>query len=184
MIARALSTNPSVLILDESTSSLTLEETGNLFRIVKHLQSRGVTCLFITHKMAELFELADRVTVLRDGAVVSHFDRGTFADGDIVSAMVGRRIDQFYPHRDSPIGTHEVLKVEGLTIPHPHIADRNVVENLSFTLKRGEILGIAGLVGSGRTETVNSIYGRSAYQGQIHVEGRLVRIRSPRKPKN
>jgi len=180
MIARALSTNPRVLILDESTSSLTLEETGNLFRIVRHLQSRGVTCLFITHKMAELFELADRVTVLRDGAVVSHFQRGGFQEGDIVSAMVGRRIDQFYPHRDSPIGDVEVLKVQGLTVPHPHLARRNVVEDLSFTLRGGEILGIAGLVGSGRTETVNALYGRIPCRGQIEIQGRPAKIRRPR----
>jgi ABC-type sugar transport system ATPase subunit len=183
MIARALSTNPRVLILDESTSSLTLEETGNLFRIVRHLQSRGVTCLFITHKMAELFELADRVTVLRDGAVVSHFQRGGFQEGDIVSAMVGRRIDQFYPHRDSPIGDVEVLKVQGLTVPHPHLARRNVVEDLSFTLRRGEILGIAGLVGSGRTETVNALYGRIPCRGQIEIQGRPAKIRRPRDAK-
>ncbi len=183
MIARALSTNPSVLILDESTSSLTLEETGNLFRIVRHLQSRGVTCLFITHKMAELFELADRVTVLRDGAVVNHFDRGMFQEGDIVSAMVGRRIDQFYPHRDSAIGTDEILNVSGLTVAHPHLANKNVVENLSFSLRRGEILGIAGLVGSGRSETVNALYGRTRYQGQIEIEGQPVHIRGPRDAK-
>ncbi len=183
MIARALSTRPSVLILDESTSSLTLEETDNLFRVVRHLKGRGVTCLFITHKMAELFELADRVTVLRDGAVVSHFDRGAFQEGDVVAAMVGRRIENFYPRRESAIGTDEVLRVQGLTIPHPHLVSRNVVENLSFTLRRGEILGIAGLVGSGRTETVNALYGRNAYRGDVQVEGVPVRIRNPRDAK-
>ena len=179
MIARALSTNPSVLILDESTSSLTHDETENLFRIVRHLQSRGVTTVFITHKMAELFVLADRVTVLRDGAAVGEFERGRFSGDDIVAAMVGRKIENFYPRRQTPVSGGEVLRVEGLTVSHPHIARRNVVEDLSFTVRAGEIVGLAGLVGSGRSETVNAIYGRTPFTGRVEVGGIEVQDSQP-----
>jgi ABC-type sugar transport system ATPase subunit len=183
MIARALATRPWILILDEPTSSLTLGETNALFRIVRHLQREGVTTLLITHKLAEIFELADRVTVLRDGAVVANFDRGAFTEADVVTAMVGRKIENFYPTRTVPIGTGEVLRVEGLTVPHPHIARKNVVDGVGFSLRRGEILGLAGLVGAGRSEVVNALYGRLPHGGRVFVGGREVRIRSPRDAK-
>ena len=184
MIARAMSTNPSVLILDESTACLTQDEAKNLFRILRLLQQQGVTSLFITHKLGEVFELADRATVMRDGAVVAHFDRSQFNEDDIVSAMIGRKIENFYPARDSAIGEDEVLHVKNLTVPHPHIANKNVVESVNFAVRRGEILGIGGLVGSGRSEIVNALYGRLPCSGQIFVEGREVRIRNPRDAKN
>src|SRR6266550_835394 len=157
MIARAVSAHPSVLILDESTACLTQDEAGNLFRILRLLQQQGVTSLFITHKLSEVFELADRATVMRDGAVVAHFERNQFNENDIVSAMIGRKIEYFYPARDSAIGPEEVLRVENLTVPHPHIANKNVVEAVSFSVRRGEILGLGGLVGSGRSEMVNAL---------------------------
>ena len=179
MIARALSLNPSVLILDEPTSSLTVDEIDNLFRIMRHLQQQGVTCLFITHKLGEVSEIADRVTVLRDGAVAAHFDRGAFSAQDIIAAMVGRKIENLYPVRDFEIGEQEALRVEDLCVPHPHIARRNVVNRVGFTVRRGEILGIAGLVGSGRSEVVNALYGRLLHSGRIFVEGKEVRISRP-----
>ena len=98
--------------------------------------------------------------------------------------MIGRKIENFYPARDSAVGDHEVLRVENLTVPHPHIANKNVVEDVSFTVRRGEILGVGGLVGSGRSETVNALYGRLPFIGRIFVEGRQVNIRNPRDAKN
>jgi ABC-type sugar transport system ATPase subunit len=184
MIARALSTNPSVLILDEATACLTLGETESLFRILRHLQQQAVTSLFVTHKLSEVFELADRATVMRDGAVVAHFDRSQLNENDIVSAMIGRKIENFYPVRDSAIGLDEVLRVENLTVPHPHIACKNAVESVSFSVRRGEILGIGGLVGSGRSEIVNALYGRLPYSGRIFIEGREAVISTPREAKN
>jgi len=183
MIARALATNPSVLILDEATACLTLDETQNLFRVVRHLRDRGLTTIFITHKLDELFAIADRATVLRDGAVAAELDRAEFNEHAIVAAMVGRKIDNFYPARDSAIGEEEVLRVEHLTVPHPHLARRNVVEGLSFSVRRGEILGLGGLVGSGRSETVNALYGRLPHSGRVFVEGREIAVRSPREAK-
>lgn len=179
MIARGLSTDPSVLILDEPTSSLTLDETQNLFRILRGLQASGVTCIFITHKMEEIFTIADVVTVLRDGTVAAEFVRGAFSQDEIIQAMVGRKIENLYPVKDTAIGT-EALRVEGLTIPHPRLAYKNLVENVSFTVHKGEIFGIAGLVGSGRSEVLNALYGRLPHSGQIYIEGNPVRIRKPR----
>jgi len=183
MIARAVAARPAILILDEATACLTGDETGNLFRLVRHLRARGLTTLFITHKMSEVFELADHATILRDGAVVANFDRSQFNEHEIVAAMVGRKIENFYPQRDSIIGTEEVLRVENLTVPHPHLARKNVVEDVSFSVRRGEILGLGGLVGSGRSEIVNALYGRMPHTGRIFVEGREVAIRKPRDAK-
>jgi len=184
MIARAMSTKPSLLILDESTACLTQDEADNLFRILRLWQQQGVTSLFITHKLSEVFELANRATVMRDGAVVAHFDRNQLNENDIVSAMIGRKIENFYPSRDSTVSHEEVLRVENLTVPHPHIANKNVVEAVSFSVRRGEILGIGGLVGSGRSETVNAIYGRLPHSGRIFIEGREARICNPREAKD
>ena len=178
MIARALYTNPSVLILDEPTSSLSLQEIQNLFRILRDLREQGVTCIFITHKLAEIYELTDRTTVLRDGEVSGEFVDKDYNERDIITAMVGRTIDQLYPARDSDWSDQEVLRVEDLTIAHPIIANRNTVEGVSFALKRGEILGISGLVGAGRSEVVNAIYGRLRFSGRVFVEGREVKINS------
>jgi ABC-type sugar transport system ATPase subunit len=180
MIARALATRPSLLILDEATACLTLDETQNLFGVLRHLREQGCTCLFITHKLSEVFELADRATVLRDGTLVAHFDRDALNADAVITAMVGRTIENFYPGRDGLIGADEALRVEHLTVPHPHIAGRNVVEDVSFSVRRGEILGLGGLVGAGRSEVVNAIYGRLPRTGRFFVEGREIRIRRPR----
>ncbi|MCL5770845.1 MAG: sugar ABC transporter ATP-binding protein, partial [Actinobacteria bacterium] len=181
MIARVLYRNPSVLILDEPTSSLALNEIENLFTHLQGLRNRGVTCVFITHKLNEIFEITDQVTVLRDGKVSGEFDRKDYKESDIISAMIGRKIENLYPVRDALIGEKEVLRVENLTIPHPLIANRNIVENVSFSLRQGEILGLAGLVGSGRSEIVNAINGRMEYSNnsKIFVNGKKVYIHSP-----
>jgi ABC-type sugar transport system ATPase subunit len=178
MIARALYTEPSVLILDEPTSSMSLQEIENLFRILRDLREKGVTCIFITHKLSEIYELTDRTTVLRDGEVAGEFARDEYNDRDIITAMVGRTIDQLYPTRDSEYSQDEAFRVEDLTIAHPIIANRNMVEGVSFTLRRGEILGISGLVGAGRSEVVNAINGRLKFSGRIFVDGQEVKIRN------
>ena len=180
MIARALATQPKILILDEATASLTLDETRQFFEVLRYLRERGVTILFITHRLAEIFEVADCATVLRDGAVVANFERAQFDDHEIVNAMVGRKIENFYPSREAVASDEEVLRVENLTVPHSHIAGKSVVDAISFTVRRGEIVGLGGLVGSGRSETVNAIYGRIEHSGRIFVDGREARIREPR----
>jgi ABC-type sugar transport system ATPase subunit len=180
MIARALAVDPSVLILDEATACLTERETGFLFELVLRLRAQGLTCIFVSHKLREVEELADDLTVLRDGAVVAEFERGRFSRQDVVLAMVGRRLDNLAPTRDPPADTDEALRVEQLTAPHPRLAGRNVVENVSFSVRRGEILGLAGLVGSGRSDVLNAIYGRLPHRGRLFVKGCSRRIRTPR----
>jgi ABC-type sugar transport system ATPase subunit len=183
MIARALSSNPLILILDEPTSALTQKETENLFRIVRHLQKQGGTIVLSTHKLEEVMEMSDRITVLRDGRVVSCIERGQFSQADIIAAMVGRKMENLFPKRKSEIGTETVLGVEGLTVPNPRIRNRNLVEDINFSVRRGEIVGIAGLVGSGRSVIMNSLYGRFPHSGRVLLDGRLTRINSPRRAK-
>jgi len=179
MIARALFRNPSILILDEPTSSLSLNEIENLFAHLEELRNRGVTCVFITHKLIEILRLTDHTTVLRDGEVTGEFEREDYDETNIIAAMVGRKIENLYPTRYSDIGEEEVLRVENLTIPHPTIAKRNVVEDVRFSLRKGEILGLTGLVGSGRSEVVNAIVGRMKHTGRIFVNGKETQIHSP-----
>jgi D-xylose transport system ATP-binding protein len=179
MIARALYRNPSILILDEPTSSLALHEIEHLFENLETLRGKGVTSVFITHKLSEIFKITDRTTVLRDGEVTGVFEREKYNQADVISAMVGRKIENLYPARYSEIGTEEVLRVEHLTIPHPTIANRNVVDDVSFSLKKGEILGLAGLVGAGRSEIVNALIGRMQASFSAYVNGKQAHIHSP-----
>lgn len=179
MIARALYRRPSILILDEPTSSLALNEINNLFAHLNDLRQKGITCVFITHKLVEIFELTDHTTVLRDGAVTGEFERDEYNENDIIAAMVGRQIENLFPTRESVVGTEKVLRVENFTIPHPTIANRNVVENVSFDLRKGEILGLAGLVGSGRSEVVNAIVGRLEFSGNLYVNDVQVNVHNP-----
>ena len=179
MIARALYRNPSILILDEPTSSLALHEIEHLFKNLETLREKGVTSVFITHKLSEIFNITDRTTVLRDGEVTGEFERANYNQADVISAMVGRKIENLYPARFSEIGTEEVLRVEHMTIPHPTIANRNVVDDVSFSLKKGEILGLAGLVGAGRSEIVNALIGRMPSSSRVYVNGKQVHIHSP-----
>jgi ABC-type sugar transport system ATPase subunit len=165
--------------LDEPTSSLALHEIENLFSYLEELHRGGVTCVFITHKLAEIFQLTDHTTVLRDGEVTGEFERQDYSETDIITAMVGRKIENLYPTRSSSIGEEEVLRVEDLTIPHPTIANRNVVEGVCFSLRKGEILGLAGLVGSGRSEVVNAVVGRLGHTGRILISGKITQIHSP-----
>jgi len=180
MIARALYRSPSVLILDEPTSSLALHEIDHLFQNLENLREKGVTSVFITHKLSEIFKITDYTTVLRDGEVTGEFKRERYNESDVISAMVGRKIENLYPTRYSKIGVEEVLRVEHLTVPHPTIANRNVVEDVNFSLKKGEILGLAGLVGAGRSEVVNAIIGRMQQaSSDVYVNGKQVHIHSP-----
>jgi ABC-type sugar transport system ATPase subunit len=186
MLARALATAPALLILDEPTSSLTQGESANLLALLGRLKQRGkehggpFTCIYISHRLEEVVAVADRATVLRDGAVTATFDRADFDRNRVITAMVGRTIDNLYPARNRLVSASEVLRVEGLSVPHPTLAGRNVVEGVSFAVRRGEILGIGGLVGSGRSEVLNAIYGRLPHEGRILIDGRPVVIRRPR----
>jgi ribose transport system ATP-binding protein len=171
-IAKALSVNARILIMDEPTSSLTQHETEQLFKVVKDLRSRGISIIYISHRLGEVKELADRVVVLRDGRNAGDLRREEVSHDRMVKLMVGRDISQFYPHTPHAPGD-VVLEVDRLrTSAHPR-------HELSFKLRAGEIVGVAGLVGAGRTELLQTIFGVAPLVGgTILVAGREVRVRS------
>jgi rhamnose transport system ATP-binding protein len=171
-IARAFSINARILIMDEPTSSLTLNEVADLFQLVRRLRTEGTAIIFISHRLEELFELADRVTVLRDGSYVGTRLVKEVTPDILIRMMVGRTISNLFPKQDVQAGK-VVLKVENLS--HP-----GKFANISFELREGEILGMAGLVGAGRTDVAGAIFGvEPPTSGQIQVNGRPVKITSP-----
>ncbi|WP_246733265.1 sugar ABC transporter ATP-binding protein [Methylobacterium sp. BTF04] len=173
-IAKALSLNADVLIMDEPTSSLTEQETTILFRVIRDLQAAGVGILYISHRLDELKAIVDRVTVLRDGRHVSTEDFAATTVDAIVSKMVGRPLDKKFPERTSTPSDETILSVTGLT-------RRGAFSDVSFDLRRGEILGFAGLMGAGRTEVARAIFGADPFDaGTITFEGCDLRIRDPR----
>jgi ABC-type sugar transport system ATPase subunit len=176
-IAKALSQNAKVLIMDEPTAALADADVHRLMTVVKRLRDRGVGIIYVSHKLPEIFELADRVTVLRDGALIGTRPIAEVTEQTLVAMMVGREIDHLFPKPDPMIG-ETVLKVSDLSY-----GDR--VREVSFELKRGEILGLAGLVGSGRTELALTIFGITpATSGTIEIDGKPVTIASPRQARN
>jgi ABC-type sugar transport system ATPase subunit len=171
-IARALAQDARVLIMDEPTAALAEHDVQRLMSIVRNLRKRGVAIVYVSHRMPEIFALADRVTVLRDGNLVGTRPVSEVDEPTLVSMMVGRSIDRLYPAKQGKDGA-VILELSG-------VAHRSVVRDISFTLRRGEILGLAGLVGSGRTETALTIFGITpATQGQILIDGQPVSIASP-----
>ncbi len=173
-IAKALSIDARILIMDEPTSSLSSKETESLFAVIKDLRKRGVSIIYISHRLGEVKELADRVTVLRDGENAGDLERHEIEHDRMVSLMVGRDLSQFYPHEPHAAGDM-ALEVRDLRSPaHPKHA-------VSFQLRAGEIVGLAGLVGAGRTELIETIFGVThSAGGEVRVAGQKVDIRSPR----
>jgi ribose transport system ATP-binding protein len=173
-IARALSVDARILIMDEPTSSLSQHETERLLEVVKELRSRGVSVIYISHRLGEVGELADRVAVFRDGANAGELSRDEITHDRMVQLMVGRDISQFYarkPHQPGAVA----LQVTELETP------ANLGHRLSFSVRAGEIVGISGLVGAGRTELLHVLFGvDSAVSGHVAVNGQKLRLRSPR----
>lgn len=171
-IASAVASGAELVIMDEPTSSITQDETEKLFELIKQLQSRGVTLIYVSHRFEEIFRITDRITVLRDGKYVGTVNTRETSEDDIVRMMVGRSIDKFFPsHIESKLGA-EILRVENLSLP-------GKFQNISFSLRAGEILGLAGLVGAGRSEIARAIFGLEPdATGTIFVEGKKANIRS------
>jgi ribose transport system ATP-binding protein len=180
MIARTLYMGPRILILDEPTTALTPPEVARLFNIVRALRDSGVACILISHKLDEVFDICDDIVVLRDGAVADVMTRSEFDEGRVVRAMIGRQISGLYPPRGPRATPGEpVLAVEHLVVPDPAKPDRRLVDDLSFEVRAGEIVGLGGALGSGRTETLSAIYGLLPYQGRIVVRGTAVQFAGP-----
>lgn len=170
-IAKSLSQEVRVLIMDEPSAPLTNTELEHLFRIVKQLRKQNVTIIYISHRLEEVFELADRVSVIRDGEYIDTRNISETNQDELISLMVGRTIGNDFPGRESEIGD-PVLVVENL--------NSKVLKNISFKLNKGEILGLAGLVGAGRTETARAIFGADPLDsGTVVLRGETVKIKDP-----
>ncbi len=171
-IAKALAVDADLLIMDEPTAALTVEETERLFRFIHDLRARQVGIVYITHRLEEVFRIADRVSVLRDGQYVGTYPVGQITLDDLIRLMVGRNLTEKYPKVSVPPGA-PILEVRSLTV-------QGVFRDVSFAVHRGEILGIAGLIGSGKTEVAHAIFGAIPLdEGEILLDGHLVMIRSP-----
>jgi len=172
-VAKALSLDAKILIMDEPTSALSDTEVKQLFKMIRDLKQRGVSVIYISHRLDELFEIGDRVTVLRDGVVVGTKDISETTKTELIKMMVNRELTEHFPKRNVLIG-EEILRVENLS-------KKNGITNINFTLKRSEVLGIAGLLGSGRTELARAIFGIDKYDsGNIYLRRKLQKIKSPK----
>ena len=171
-IAKAISQDARIIIMDEPTSAITEDDVGNLFEQIRGLTGDGVGIIYISHKMNEIFQVADRITVLRDGALIGTDSASALTEKKLITMMVGRELDDVFPKREVSLG-RTVFEVQGWSAP-PKVKD------VSFTVRRGEILGIAGLVGAGRSELVESFFGARPHEGgRILRNGEEVRIRTP-----
>ena len=179
-LMRAYAKNPRILVLDEPTSALTDTETETLMELLKELRAEGKAIIYISHKLSELYRLCDRLLVMRDGKTISCRPIAEVEEQRLVEEMVGREVKDLYPKQHVKIG-EEVLRVENLTVPHPTIKGTNIVENISFSLRKGEILGIGGLVGAGRSEILGAIFGQysSNVKKNVYLKGTKINIRSP-----
>ena len=181
-IAKALSRDVKLLILDEPTAALNDDDAQHLLGLLKELQAKGITSIMISHKLNEIEQVADRITILRDGRTIETLDvtQGDVDEDRIIRGMVGRDLEHRFPDHTPQIG--EVLfEVEGWTVMHPHDHDRTVIDRADLHVRRGEIVGIAGLMGAGRTELARSIFGRSfgsRIEGELRLEGQPLTLKS------
>ncbi len=184
-IAKALSLQSDILIMDEPTSALTESEVERLFGVIERLRKRGVTILYISHKMDEIFRLSDRITILRDGKLVATQECDETNVRDVTHLMVGREIESVRLGAGREPG-EPILEVDQLSLPWTGHARKWRLENISFSLRKGEVLGIAGLMGAGRTELLECLFGSSdeTPKGTIRMEGKELRCRHPSEAKD
>ncbi len=171
-IAKALSRDCKILVLDEPTAVLAPEEAQQLFRMLRKLKESGVSIIYISHRLDEIFEISDMVTTMRDGRVTSTMPTCETTKAQLIELMIGRKLNTLFPARTSDIGG-EALRVEGLNAKR--------CKNVFFSVAKGEVVGFAGLVGSGRTEVVHALFGADRrYSGNLFIEGKAVHINNPR----
>lgn len=180
-IAKALALNPRILVLDEPTSALTENEAETLFGTIARLKNEGITSLLISHKLDEVFANSDAIIVLRDGKSVGRHEKSHYDRGEIVREMVGRTLSEFFPEGTTNVGDVS-FQVDSFTVPHPDNPEKDIIANASFSVKPGEILGIAGLVGSGRSELISAVFGSIPRRsGKVFVDGREIDTTTPAK---
>ena len=174
-IAKAVSFNSKIIVLDEPTSSLTETEVEHLFKIIGMLKERGCGIIYISHKMEEILRISDEVTIMRDGQYIATKAAKDLTMDEIIRLMVGRELTNRFPPKEPIISDEEILRVEGLTAMYSHLKD------VSFSMKKGEILGVAGLDSSGRTELLENIFGNATRKsGKIYKDGKLIANKDPR----
>jgi putative multiple sugar transport system ATP-binding protein len=179
-IAKALSKRVKLLILDEPTAALNDEDSDHLLDLIKHLKGQGITSIIISHKLNEIKKIADSVTVIRDGKAIETIDKDDVTEDRIIKDMVGRDLEHRYPEHTPKIG-EEVLRVEDWTAHHPQDPSRVMVDSVDITVHAGEIVGIAGLMGAGRTEFAMSLFGRSygtKITGRVFKRGKEIKTRT------
>jgi putative multiple sugar transport system ATP-binding protein len=177
-IAKALSKKVKLLILDEPTASLNENDSDALLQLLLEFKRQGITSILISHKLNEVKKVADQITILRDGATIETLDREEISEDRIVASMVGRELADRYPKRISHIG-EPIFEVNNWVVYHPLHADRQVIKGINLTVKKGEIVGIAGLMGAGRTEFAMSVFGRAygrRISGEVLMHGKKVDV--------
>ncbi|HBB87715.1 MAG TPA: D-xylose ABC transporter ATP-binding protein [Blastocatellia bacterium] len=179
-IAKALSHEARILVLDEPTAALTGAEVETLFGILNQLRARGVGMIYISHKLDEVFRMSNRISVLRDGRTVAMNKTTGLNEAQVIKQMVGREVGDVYPTVDHAHG-EVVFEVRNMTVADPAVPGKKLIDNLSFSVRRGEVLGIAGLMGAGRSDLLMGIFGAHAgrVSGEIRIAGRQVRIANP-----
>jgi putative multiple sugar transport system ATP-binding protein len=184
-IAKSLVRNTRLLILDEPTAALTNEETGKLFHILAGLKAEGITIVFISHKLGDVLSICDSITVLRDGAVIETMDRSDpkVDEGYIIKLMVNREMTQRFPQKTNVMRDEIGFEIRNWTVYNPEFVDRKAVDDASLYVRRGEIVGISGLMGSGRTELAMSVFGRvygANRSGELFLDGVRTELNTPR----
>ncbi|KAF1296190.1 ABC transporter ATP-binding protein [Enterococcus sp. JM4C] len=178
-IAKAFSKSVELLILDEPTAALNEEESENLLRLIKEFKNQGITSIIISHKLNEIVTVADRITILRDGRTIETIEKEEISEDRIIRGMVGRDLENRYPERHPNLG-ETYFEVKNWTVHHPIDGERIVNKQVNFSIRSGEIIGIAGLMGAGRTELAMSIFGHSYgknIQGEVYKEGKKIDVR-------
>jgi len=181
-IAKALAKNVEILILDEPTAALNEAESKNLLNLLRALKAKGVTCIYISHKLEEVKDIADTLTVIRDGkSIETRINDATLTEDLIISMMVGRKIENRFPKEKRPIG-ETIFELKNWNVYNPDLPDKKKVDCVNFEVKKGEILGIAGLMGAGRTELAMSIIGAYGIKksGNMQLYGKEIIVKSPR----
>jgi ribose transport system ATP-binding protein len=180
-IAKVLLSDAQVILMDEPTSALSDKEIDNLHRIIAELKAEGKTIVYISHKMDELFRIAETYSVMRDGNSVDAGEMSQTTEQDLIRKMVGREV-KIERKANNKTSNETVLQLKDLCLKHPYIKNRNLLSNISFELKKGEILGIFGLMGSGRTELLETIFGTHSTNksGQVSIDNQIVNIKSPK----
>jgi len=177
-IAKALSKRVQLLILDEPTASLSEKDSASLLDLLVEFKTQGITSILISHKLNEVSRVADRITVIRDGRTIETMNKADISEDRIITSMVGRSLEDRYPARMPDIG-EVVFEVRDWSVYHPQHRDRQVIRNIDLNVRRGEVVGIAGLMGSGRTELAMSVFGRSYGQrisGEVRLHGKPVDV--------